>query len=237
MSVEVRDETLGGAVEQDRIEYRALSNSAVISAVLGVLSVMTFITGSSSLEGALVVSFLPMVGLLLGIRALIQIKRYPDELAGGAWALTGIVLSLFFLVGGLSWASYVYATEVPPGYQRIRFSQLKPDAEEEALGQPIPSDIEALGGKQVFIKGYMRPSAQSLQLDEFLLVRDNNECCFGALSDVKYYDQVQVKLTGGLLADYDTGIFRVAGTLKIDPRGVWPGASQPVFSLTANYIK
>ena len=46
-------------------------------------------------------------------------------------------------------------------------------------------------------KGYIRPGSATSRtnIDNFLLVRDNNQCCFGDLSKVKYYDQMVVQIT------------------------------------------
>jgi hypothetical protein len=116
---------------------------------------------------------------------------------------------------------------------------MKPDDLEEARHVLVPSDILQLAGKDVFIKGYIRPGAQRQGLDSFLLVRDNNECCFGDLSKVKYHDQIQVYLQGDRRTSYSRRIFRVGGKLQINPAAVAapPGAPQPVFTLLATYIK
>ena len=48
-------------------------------------------------------------------------------------------------------------------------------------------------------------SAVNQHIKKFLLVRDNNQCCFGDLSQVKYFDQMAVNLTGPLTLDYSHG--------------------------------
>ena len=71
---------------------------------------------------------------------------------------------------------------------------MRPDELQERNGQVVPPEIAALDGKRVFIKGYIRPDSITVSkgINRFLLVRDNNQCCFGSLSDVKYYDQIDV---------------------------------------------
>lgn len=218
------------------LEYRALSTSGVASLVFGLASVFTIPAALTSVQGTLMLAPLPLVGLILGVYALAQIRKRPDELTGEKMALGGVLLSTVFLVGGLGLAGYVYATEVPNGYDRVAFVQMKPDEAEKAQQVIVPPEVMALQGKKVFIKGYMRPPSQMFGLDSFLLVRDNNECCFGKnLPD--YFDRMQVNLTPPLRTDYSTRMYRVGGTLQIDPTAAGPDASRPVFSLVADYLK
>ena len=103
----------------------------------------------------------------------------------------------------------------------------------------MPPDVASLEGKNVFIKGYIRPDSVTVPrgIDQFLLVRDNNQCCFGDLSQVKYYDQVQVHLQDNRRADYSRGVFRMGGILHIDPTALVPNSTKPVFTLLADYSK
>jgi hypothetical protein len=101
----------------------------------------------------------------------------------------------------------------------------------------VPPAIAALDGKNVFIKGYIRPDSISVSkgIKEFLLVRDNNQCCFGDLSKVYYYDQIYVEMVGSRTVDYSQGVFRMGGILKIEPQNIGRGATATVFSLKADY--
>ena len=103
----------------------------------------------------------------------------------------------------------------------------------------VPRDVQKLDGQKVFIKGFMR--ADSIQFShnvrEFRLVRDNNQCCFGDLSNVKYFDQVLVSTVGSLSTDYSTGIYRVGGILHIHPENILRGVGYPVYTLEADHLK
>lgn len=217
--------------------YRALSNAAVASVVLGCLSVLILPAATSSVQACIMMAPVPLGGIFCGIRALAAIRRTPGELAGYRLGVVGLSLSAAFLVLGGSTATYIYATEVPDGYTRISYGMLRPDGRELARGQVVPDDIQSLDGQAVFLKGYMRPSAQSYGLDEFLLVRDNNECCFGAIDKVKYFDRVQVRLTDGVRADYRRGVVRVAGVLRVAASHAPRGPGYAVFSIEANYVR
>src|SRR5262245_56652765 len=110
----IRSGQFGAAPQTSDAEpfsYRALSSYAVLSLALGVLSCMTV------LDWWLAV--FPASAVLLGLFALLQIRWRPEELTGGPLAKIGIALALVFWAGGWSWLGYVYATEVPEGYERI----------------------------------------------------------------------------------------------------------------------
>jgi hypothetical protein len=74
-------------------------------------------------------------------------------------------------------------------------------------------------------------------IDSFLLVRDNQQCCFGDLSSVKYYDQILVEMTGSRRLDYSDGVYRIGGILKVEPQNVALVGRRPVFSLKADYAQ
>ena len=180
---------------------------------------------------------LPLVGLLAGLMAWMKIRRSRDQLTGEGLAMVGTLGCGLMLVAGSLIAAWTYATEVPEGYSRISFVRMTPDEFELAEGKRIPEEIQKLNGQQVFIKGYMRPSNYQYGLRNFLLVRDNQNCCFGPLNDVKYFDQIQVNFAGDIRADYDTGIFRLGGTLRINPNAIGSAHGEPVFMLVGDYLK
>jgi hypothetical protein len=223
----------------DALQYRAVHIGAIIGLALGILSVFMVIAASNSFEATLWVAPLPILGLIMSARSLAQIRREPDRFAGAPIALLGLVLSLGFLVGGIGYGGYVYATEVPEGYARISFNAMKPDELQERSRVIVPPEIAALDGKKVFIKGYIRPDSISISkgIKEFLLVRDNNQCCFGDLSKINYYDQMYVNMVGARTVDYSQGLFRMGGILKIEPQNLMPGSTRPVFSLSADYSR
>ncbi len=227
------------AGESEPFEYRAFSVSAVASAIFGALSLITIIAGRDSLESVLMLCPIPLIGLVLGMRSLSAIRAMPDQISGKKFAVAGIVLSLVGLVGGLSFAGFVHATEVPEGAIRTSFYEFRPDEKDERAGIPIPKEVQALNGKRVFIKGYFRQDSSPVtrNVRRFLLVRDNNQCCFGDLSNVKYYDQVLVSFVDKLTTDYKSGMFRIAGTLHVQPQHLSSGSQMPVYFIEADYVR
>jgi hypothetical protein len=228
------------AGEDEVLQYRAIHIGAVIGIALTVLSLaFTLLAASSSAEACIGISFLNLAPLVCCVWALSRIRREPERYSGKGIATIGFLLSLVLLVGGVGYGCYVYFTEVPDGYSRISFSTMKPDELQERNGQVVPPDVTSLEGKNVFIKGYIRPDSVTVPrgIDQFLLVRDNNQCCFGDMSKIKYYDQVLVKMTGDHRLDFSRGVFCIGGVLHIEPQYAMPGAPKTVFTLTADYAK
>jgi hypothetical protein len=191
--------------------YKAISALAVASLGMGILSVLTFVQW--------VFGMVPLVGIVLGLLALRQVRTRAHELTGLPLALGGIILSATLLPAGWAWLYYVYATEVPPGHVRINYDLLKPASNDEPF--PPPSALQ-LDGQKVFLKGYMFPSNKQQNLKEFTLCRDNAECCFGG--QPKPWDMVRVVMKDPPHADYTTWQRKVAGVLKVKV----PDFSQPI---------
>lgn len=185
--------------------YRALSTAAVASLVLGVLSVLALLDWWLAL--------IPFAGVILGIVALRNIRKQPEEYTGRKVAILGIVLATLFWIGGFGRLGYLRATEVPPGYERIDYSLLQPGPDDSPIS--IPPEAKELDGKKIFIKGYVYPGLKKEGITEFLLVRDNGTCCFGG--NPKITDRIQVSLADTNGVTYSQGLFKVAGTFHVTP--------------------
>jgi hypothetical protein len=235
----------GAAIGRDDFEYRPLSITAVASLVFGVLSGLIFFAGRDGLENALMLTPLPLLGIGLGLKAVSQMRANPDQYSGGKYAKAGIALSAVCLVSGMAYSGMVYATEVPEGYIRSSFAELRPDQVEARGDAVIPAAVQPLEGKKIFIKGYMRPGAHysaggqpvSSGIANFLLVRDNAQCCYGDLSAVKYYDQMLVTMATRERLNYHAGLFRMGGTLRLHPENAHDTSRGPTYVLEADYVK
>jgi hypothetical protein len=226
------------ATSDEVLSYRAVHTGAILGLALVVVTATFTLISWGSTPQLIFISLLNALAGVFCLWSLVRIRREPDLFTGAPIAMLGFVLSVVFLVAGVGYGSYVYATEVPEGYARISFNTMKPDELEERGGVAVPPDIAAMNGKKVFIKGYIRPDSvtQRIGIKEFLLVRDNNQCCFGDISAVKYYDQVAVDMTGSLTVDFrDGAVYRMGGILKVEPENANRGPLAPVFSLKADY--
>ena len=107
------------------------------------------------------------------------------------------------------------AAAVPGRINEITFDNLKLPIEK---GQPftpavLPEGVKTLQQQRIRIRGYMLPSFQQKGLTQFVLVRDNQECCFGP--GAALHDCVVVRMVAGRTADFSirpvavTGLFRV----------------------------
>ncbi len=212
---------------EDYEQYRALSTIAVASLIVGLLSPMAILSW-------LLVT-IPVVGVALSLFALVRTRRHRDELAGEKLAAVGLALSLLFAVAGPAWLTYVYLTEVPDGYERIAYADLQPDAAQ--AGQMVPPSALDLEGKKVFIKGYVYPGQRKDGIRQFLLVRDQGDCCFGG--DPKITERIQVTLEEPLLLSYAPRIHKLGGTFHVEPRdqAIDGAAGGVLYHLKADYLQ
>ena len=226
------------SIPQDRFsDYRAMSVAAVISCILGGLSILIIFAAGSSLEASLLMAPIPILGIITAIRALVSIRRMPNELAGKKIATIGLVLSILCLIAGIGRGAIVRYTEVPPGYYPFTFDDLRPNLLQQERGIAVPPEIAEHDNQKVFIKGYMRPSSARTSLTSFLFVRDNKTCCFGAIANIKYYDQIRIEMTKPMTVDYREGVIRIGGKLHIHPDNAPGGPGRPVFTMTVDYVK
>jgi hypothetical protein len=221
----------------EAIHYRAIHTGAIFSLVIGIFSAALLLVAPIAPSSWIPVAAIPVFGISISLWSIGRIRKDSDQYTGLPLAIAGLVLSTVFLVSGVSYGSYVYFTEVPDGYQRIAFEGMRPTEQQERGGVAVPPEIKALDGKRVFIKGYIRPGSAPVRtgIDKFLLVRDNNECCFGDLSKVKYYDQMDVKITSNHRVEDTLNILRMGGVLEINEENLALGPGYPVFTLKADY--
>ena len=228
------------APEDEALDYRSVNTYAVLGLLIGLISASVLFTAGASFDTTLILTPIPITGLIVSLVALQSINAAPELYTGKKLAQVGALLSALFLCSGVGYGGFVYATEVPDGYVRTSFLEMKPDEAAVVNREFIPTEVQEFiaSGEKVFIKGYIRPDSISFKqnLKEFLLVRDNNQCCFGDLSKVKYFDQVQVDLGPGVTTDFNRGLFRVGGVLTVG-RGDVKAGTPLTFKLAADYVK
>lgn len=212
---------------EDFEQYRALSTAAVASLLVGLMSC------AAVLDWSLVA--IPWIGVPLALFAIVKVRRNPGELTGGGVAKAGLALCLFFGVAGPARLIYEYTTEVPEGYERISYAQLQPDP--ASPRERIPASARELEGQRVFIKGFMYPGRTPDGIREFLLVRDQGDCCFGG--DPKITDRIHVKVNGTKRVRFESRMHKVAGTFHVAPADkALDGAKGGVYyRLDADYVR
>ena len=97
---------------------------------------------------------------------------------------------------------------------------------EIAVGAPfrremLTAAINSLDGRRIRIRGYILPTPQKRGIKQFVLVRDNQECCFGP--GAALFDCILVEMQEGDTAEYTIRPVAVTGTFNVqeflDPDG------------------
>ena len=123
----------------------------------------------------------------------------------------------------------------------ITFDDLKFDIEKDGtfLPEMITPDIKELSKRTLKLRGFILPTSvfQQSGIKQFVLVRDNQECCFGP--GAALYDCVIVEMAPGKTATFATRVVTVKGTFEIDPDSFqYPdGGHFAVFKMTAEEVK
>jgi hypothetical protein len=192
----------------DATDYRALSGVAVAAAVLAALSPLAFVDWW--------LAVVPTLAIVLGAAALGDFRRRPHELTGRPLALGAMLAAAACLVGGLARLATVYAAELPPGFERLSYALLQP-AEGDPPGT-VPESAHALDGRDVLLKGYMFPGGDRQRgIVQFILVRDQGDCCFGG--NPKITDRVNVILADPRGIDFTPRLVKIAGRFRVRPMG------------------
>jgi len=100
--------------------------------------------------------------------------------------------------------------------REITFDDIKLEMEN---GSPftrdlLPKRVTALERERVRIRGYILPSFQQAGLTQFVLVRDNQECCFGP--GAALHDCVVVRMLPGRTANFSIRPVAVAGRFRVE---------------------
>jgi hypothetical protein len=77
----------------------------------------------------------------------------------------------------------------------------------------LPPAIAAMAGQQIRIRGFILPTPQKRGIRAFVLVRDNQECCFGP--GAALYDCILVEMQPGKTTEFSIRPVAVEGTFDI----------------------
>jgi hypothetical protein len=126
----------------------------------------------------------------------------------------------------------------PRGSPReITFDDIKLDLEKGApfSSAVLTEQVTALAGEPVRIRGYILPSFQQTGLTQFVLVRDNQECCFGP--GAALHDCIVVRMRPGKTADFSIRPVAVAGRFRIDELRAPDGTHLAIYALDGDEVK
>jgi hypothetical protein len=121
--------------------------------------------------------------------------------------------------------------------REITFDDIKLEMEKGApfTRDLLPARVTSLTGTAIRIRGYILPSFQQTGLTQFVLVRDNQECCFGP--GAALHDCVVVRMRPGKTADFSIRPVAVAGTFKIDELRAPDGSHLAIYALDGDEVK
>ena len=121
--------------------------------------------------------------------------------------------------------------------REISFDDIKLEMEKGApfTRDLLPERVTALADTAIRIRGYILPSFQQTGLTQFVLVRDNQECCFGP--GAALHDCVVVRMRPGRTASFSIRPVAVAGTFRVDELRGPDGKHLAIYALDGDAVE
>ena len=121
--------------------------------------------------------------------------------------------------------------------REITFDDIKLEMQK---GEPFARDrltprVEELERQRVRIRGYILPSFQQSGLTQFVLVRDNQECCFGP--GAALHDCVVVRMQAGRTADFSIRPVAVEGRFRVEELRGPDGRHLAIYALDGESVQ
>jgi hypothetical protein len=117
-------------------------------------------------------------------------------------------------------------------FDTIKFDMKKEDPFDQKLLTPT---VKKLVNNKVRIRGYILPSFQQAGITQFVLVRDNLECCFGP--GAALYDCVVVHMNEGKSTDFTTRPIAVEGVFSLDELRDADGKCLAIYHLQGDKVQ
>lgn len=123
----------------------------------------------------------------------------------------------------------------------MTFDDLKFDIEKgaEFKSEMITKNLRELDKKTFTLRGFILPTSvfQQSGIKQFVLVRDNQECCFGPGAAI--YDCVWVEMAPGKSTNFATRVVTVKGKFEIDTESFQDqgGVHYAIYKMTADEVK
>lgn len=117
-------------------------------------------------------------------------------------------------------------------FEDLKFEMEKTDPFKREMLTPA---VEDLVGKRIRIRGYIRPTPFQTGITNFVLVRDNLECCFGP--GAWLYDCVLVEMVPGQSTSYTIRPVAVEGIFDVQEFLGPDGKHLAIYHLTADKVE
>lgn len=121
---------------------------------------------------------------------------------------------------------------VETSFDDIKFPMEKTDAFDESM---LTDRVQALFGKNIRIRGYMFPTSRQKGLKRFVLVRDNQECCFGP--GAALFDCILVTMNGDATAEFSIYPIAVEGKFRLEVLPGDDGRPLAIYQMAADAVK
>ncbi len=99
----------------------------------------------------------------------------------------------------------------------------------------LTKKVVALDEKPVTIRGYILPGFQQKGITQFVLVRDNMECCFGP--GAALYDCILVEMVKGTTASFTVRPVSVTGKFTISEFEDFEGNTLAIYRIDGEAVK
>ena len=121
--------------------------------------------------------------------------------------------------------------------REVSFDDIKFDMEKGApfTGDLLPKRVTSLEQERIRIRGYILPSFRQTGLAQFVLVRDNMECCFGP--GAALYDCIVVRMQPGKTADFSIRPVAVSGVFRLEELRGPDGKHLAIYALDGEAVQ
>ncbi|HEY4235433.1 MAG TPA: DUF3299 domain-containing protein [Lacipirellulaceae bacterium] len=117
-------------------------------------------------------------------------------------------------------------------FDDVRF-EMKP--EEPFRRKMLTPAIEQLSGQRIRIRGFMLPTAQQRGIKQFVLVRDNQQCCFGP--GAALFDCILVEMQAGQSAAFSIRPVAVTGKFEVNQFDGPDGHCLAIYHMDAEVVE
>jgi hypothetical protein len=126
------------------------------------------------------------------------------------------------------------------GPKNITFDDIKLDLKKDEkfdADKHLTDKVEKLDGKKVKIRGWIHPASvfTTTGVKRFILVRDNQECCFGP--GAALHDCISVTMSAGNSTDFTTKAIAVEGVFSVEVVPGLEGRQLSIYKLIGDSAK
>lgn len=116
-------------------------------------------------------------------------------------------------------------------FDDVKFPMEKTEQFHETM---LTEKVRGMFNSRIRIRGYMYPTLRKRGLTQFVLVRDNLECCFGP--GAALFDCVLVSMVPGQTAEYSVRPIAVEGTFRFDPLAGPDGRPVAIYQMIGEQV-